>query len=330
MDLLALCPPFCTRKDFFTSLVEMMKGEAAISHIHPIASAFTPVIKFKIHNIHVDMLFGRASGKANIEKLINFQRLSLCPLTFADTNIGEKSEAIRIVAHAEAAERQGTQVNFKQVEGMTANMLREFTIEDSFLTGMEDESEVRSANGVRVTQFLINYVPDPVRFRVVLCAVKEWAILNGIYSNVLGFFGGVNWAIMVAYICKRYPKRQPSTLLRFFFKIFATWSWPHPVLLNITDETATEIAIEGMKPWDPKTNPRDARHLMPIVTPVFPRSKFLISSMPCSPIQRMNLHFPFLYFVDAERHSELDIQCWHSTKTPYPRRTRTCSFHYRR
>lgn len=27
----------------------------------------------------------------------------------------------------------------------------------------------------------------------------------------------------------------------------------------------------GMRPWDPKTNPRDARHVMPIITPVSPR-----------------------------------------------------------
>ena len=243
----------------------MMEGEADITDIHPIASAFTPVIKFKIHNIHFDMLFGRASGKANIEKLMNYQRRSTCPLAFIDTNTGNS-----VATHAEAAKGKGVQVHSKQVKNTAADMLPEFTIEDSFLTGMEDESEVRSANGVRVTQFLINYVPDQETFRVVLCAVKEWAILNGIYSNVLGFLGGVNWAIMVAYICKRYPKQQPSTLLSIFFKVFATWSWPAPVLLDNTNETPTGMTVEGMKPWDPEKNPRDARHVMPIITPVFP------------------------------------------------------------
>lgn len=289
VDLLALCPPSCTRKDFFTSLVEMMEGEAAISHIHPIASAFTPVIKFTIHNIHFDMLFGRASGKANIEKLVHFQRLSLCPLGLTNMNIARETGVLGIATHAEAARGQRALVNNNnnnnntattdnQIEGTAAGMLHEFTIEDSFLTGMEDDSEVRSANGVRVTQFIINYVPNADRFRLVLCAVKEWAMLHGIYSNVLGFLGGVNWAIMVAYVCKRYPNQLPSTLLSSFFKVFATWNWPKPVLLGSADGTTTGTTAGGMKPWDPKTNPRDARHVMPIITPVFPRSKIRIPS----------------------------------------------------
>jgi poly(A) polymerase len=120
----------------------------------------------------------------------------------------------------------------------------------------------------------MKYVPNPDNFRLVLCAVKEWATLNGIYSNVLGFLGGVNWAIMVAYVCKRHPKALPSTLLSKFFQTFATWNWPKPVLLDTGNAAVGETTVGGMKPWNPKTNPRDARHVMPIITPVFPRSKF--------------------------------------------------------
>lgn len=332
VDLLALCPPSCTRKDFFTSLVEMMEGEAAISHIHPIASAFTPVIKFTIHNIHFDMLFGRASGKANVEKLVHYQRLSICPLAAMDTNIARKTGALGIATHAEAAKGQGSLVNDNnttttinnQSEVTNADMLHEFTIENSFLTGMEDDSEVRSANGVRVTQFIMNYVPNPDVFRLVLCAVKEWAMLHGIYSNVLGFLGGVNWAIMVAHVCKRYPKQQPSTLLSAFFKIFSTWKWPKPVLLGNTNETNPYETAGGMRPWDPKTNPRDARHVMPIITPVFPRSEFLtVLLVDCFPDYYVRSYFmnslsfdtPPLSF--SERHSELDIQYRHSATTSY-------------
>ena len=282
VDLLALCPPACTRKDFFTSLVEMMEGEAAIGHIHPIASAYTPVIKFTVYNIHFDMLFGRVSGKANVEKLIHYQRLSPYPLVVTDTNMVKETRALGIATHVEAARGEGALVNdnisttiSNQSEGMSADVLHEFTIENSFLTGMADDSEVRSANGVRVTQFIMKYVPNSDTFRLVLCAVKEWAMLHGIYSNILGFLGGVNWAIMVAYVCKRFPKQAPSTLLSTFFKVFATWNWPKPVMLVNDNGTAIGTTAGVMKPWDPKTNPRDARHVMPIITPVFPRSEFL-------------------------------------------------------
>ncbi len=306
----------------------MMHSETAISHIHPIASAFTPVIKFKINNIHFDMLFGRASGKANIEKLMHFQRLSLCPLALMDANIVKKTGALGIA-------NENTD---KKIESSTDDMQQEFTIEDSFLTGMEDESEVRSANGVRVTQFLINYVPDPDRFRLVLCAVKEWAMLNGIYSNVLGFLGGVNWAIMVAYVCKEYPKQHPSTLLTTFFKVFATWNWPEPVLLDNYNETVIGTAAEGMKPWDPKTNPRDARHVMPIITPVFPRSKLLVLL-----IAYFLDAFVFLYQTRTyiycccfstlpftKYRSEFNVQHWYSTKTSYSGRISTSCIYFSR
>ena len=272
VDLLAICPPSCTRNDFFTSLVDMMKGESAITHIHPIASAFTPVIKFTIHNIHFDMLFGRATGKANIEKLINYQKLSLFPSGVASMNITRKTGSFGTASFAEAAMGKGA-IGNKNTTTKTEDLLHEFKIDDSFLTGMEDDSEVRSANGVRVTQFILDYVPNQDAFRLVLCAVKEWAMLQGIYSNVLGFLGGVNWAIMVAFVCKQNPTQPPSTLLSTFFKVFATWNWPDPVLLLNTDKQVPRT-IAGMKPWDPKTNPRDARHVMPIITPVFPRSKF--------------------------------------------------------
>ena len=283
VDLLALCPPSCTRKDFFTSLVEMMEGETAISNIHPIASAYTPVIKFTIDNVNFDMLFGRASGKANVEKLIQHQRLTLDPLVATGKDIFGKVGTFGIASRPGVLTGQGNIVDYtttisNESEGATTSLLHEFTIEDSFLKAMEDDSEVRSANGVRVTQFIINSVPNPDKFRLVLCAVKEWAMLHGIYSNVLGFLGGVNWAIMVAYVCKLHPKQPPSTLLSTFFKVFATWEWPKPVMLinnkSTGKGTTTGTIAGGMKPWDPTTNPRDARDVMPIITPVFPSSEF--------------------------------------------------------
>ena len=127
-------------------------------------------------------------------------------------------------------------------------------------------------NGVRVTQMVLSLVgggPARSRFRVVLLAVKEWARLNGIYSNMLGFLGGVNYAILVACVCQRYPNAAPSHLLRQFFVMFADWRWPTPVALCPV-QSSPPPGWAPQQVWCPARNRRDAFHLMPIITPCYP------------------------------------------------------------
>jgi hypothetical protein len=47
-------------------------------------------------------------------------------------------------------------------------------LDDQYLRGL-DESSVRSCNGVRVTERVLQLVPHPDRFRTTLIAVKHWA-----------------------------------------------------------------------------------------------------------------------------------------------------------
>ncbi|DBA05243.1 TPA: hypothetical protein N0F65_007405 [Lagenidium giganteum] len=138
-------------------------------------------------------------------------------------------------------------------------------LDDEFLRDL-DEPSVRSLNGVRVTERILQLVPDPDAFRTTLIAVKHWAKLRGIYSNVLGFLGGVNWAILVARICQLYPHALPSTLLAKFFRVYHLWAWPNPILLDVVNQQHPL----GFPTWNPKINPRDRLHVMPIITPAYP------------------------------------------------------------
>ena len=94
----------------------------------------------------------------------------------------------------------------------------------------------RCLNGVRVAQMITRLVPNIPVFTTTLRAIKLWAKRRGIYSNVLGFLGGVNWAILVAFVAQRYPNADPTMLLERFFRIFCTWNWPLPVLLTTIQE----------------------------------------------------------------------------------------------
>jgi poly(A) polymerase len=132
-----------------------------------------------------------------------------------------------------------------------------------------DEQGVRSMNGPRVAEKILRLVPDPESFGITLKAIKHWARQRGLYSNVLGFLGGVNYAILVAFVCQKYPNCCPSQLIKHFFNIFCQWRWPNPVLITEIEEWNDPDA--GFFPvWNAKVNPKDAHHLMPILTPAYP------------------------------------------------------------
>ena len=132
-----------------------------------------------------------------------------------------------------------------------------------------DEQGVRSLNGVRVAERLRLLVPNFDTFCTALRFIKLWAKQRGIYSNVLGFLGGVNYAILVAYVCQRFLTAPPSIIIQRFFQIFAIWQWPTPVLLaSIEDEK--DNGLRKFPIWNPELNIKDAQHIMPIITPAYP------------------------------------------------------------
>jgi len=89
---------------------------------------------------------------------------------------------------------------FARVEAKEVGEDLQNLLNDSILKNC-DEKSVRSLNGSRVADIVLEKVPDKEKFSTTLRCIKLWAKNRGIYSNVLGYFGGVSWMILVAFIC---------------------------------------------------------------------------------------------------------------------------------
>ncbi|CAL0322065.1 unnamed protein product [Lupinus luteus] len=186
-----------------------------------------------------------------------------------------------------------------------------------------DEPTVRSLNGCRVADQILRLVPNAEHFRTTLCCLKLWAKRRGVYSNVTGFLGGVNWALLVAHICQLYPNAVPSMLVSRFFRVYTQWRWPNPVMLCPIEENELGFSI-----WNPRKNPRDRTHLMPIITPTYPcmNSSYNVSTSTlrvmveqfqygnkiCGEIELNNVQWsalfePNLFFENYKNYLQIDL-----------------------
>jgi poly(A) polymerase len=142
---------------------------------------------------------------------------------------------------------------------------KDFNLKDSNLLRGLDEQELRSLNGTRVTDEILTLVPEESTFKLALRAVKLWAQRRAIYANILGYPGGVAWALMVARVCQLYPRANSAVLIVKFFSIMSKWRWPEAVMLKNIEDGPLQVRV-----WNPQIYKGDSFHLMPVITPAYP------------------------------------------------------------
>lgn len=121
-------------------------------------------------------------------------------------------------------------------------------LDDNLLRGLE-MTDISTLNGNRVTDEILELVPQPATFKTALRAIKLWAQRRGIYANIVGFCGGVAWAMLLARVCQLYPKATSSTIVLKFFRVMGNWNWPLPVQLKHADKIDLNLKV-----WNPKVS----------------------------------------------------------------------------
>lgn len=149
--------------------------------------------------------------------------------------------------------------------------------DDNVLRGCDDEA-ISSLNACRNNDLIIELVPNKEAFKTVLKTVKVWAKTRDLYSNKIGYLGGIAWAILTAKTCQLYPNLPPNKLLEKLFFTFYRWNWKIPVMLCELREPKGFNLPTTHRNWNPKA--AEQGELMSIITPAYPsiNSTFNVSS----------------------------------------------------
>ncbi|XP_065199639.1 poly(A) polymerase type 3-like [Planococcus citri] len=138
-------------------------------------------------------------------------------------------------------------------------------LSDDMILKNLDPRCIRSLHECRMSDEILRLVPNVETFRLALHVIKLWAKQHGIYSNVLGYFGGISWAILVAKTCQLYPNAVASTIIQKFFSVFSQWNWPDPVSLKRPTKCNSNLPV-----WNSGYNMPDQAKLIPIISPTYP------------------------------------------------------------
>ena len=287
LDTVLLIPASISRERFFTSFTKLLLSAPeglVIDSLMAVPDAHVPVLKMVANGLPVDIL--------------------PCPIPPRDLD--------RLLASADAS------TGF-----LDFRLLR---IQDL------DTPSLLALNGVRVGRTLVDSIragyvisdDEKVtggdarmdKFRLCLRVVKHWAKERGVYSNVLGFFGGVTWAILLVRTCVSFTEDKslvidtcseseiisrffrslhehpwgvsnpislrplPLALSQFLLTMRSTNSTPSLSQLPSPSDDVGETANSAECMWDPSMSDVDRRALLPVLTPVAPFMNSTFNAFP--------------------------------------------------
>lgn len=194
-------PRHVTRDDFFSSLKEIFLKHPKVTNLVAIEGAIVPILTFDFDEINIDL------------------QIAILPRNTIPDNLNILDDQIlRDVDSATEKSLNGPRVT-------------ELMIKVGY--AMVSLGVLLSMALTYTSCLVVQLTPNRKSFISVLRIVRRWAKRRGLYSNKMGYLGGVNWCILVCFINQLYPTAAPSTLLLRFFMVLSNWKWPLAVQVSV-------------------------------------------------------------------------------------------------
>lgn len=280
LDLLALCPVHVSREAFFALVPALLiacsreSGASAFAptFVQALPDAYVPVIKLGVGGLQVDLLYARIPLSRLPPALLGAVLDCASPLPL-DRSAAAAAPAASSSAGAPAP------LQLPPLLGVLDDALAR-------RLAAEDPKSGLSLNGVRVTERILASLPAPADLRafqvwgrngylvdsflaacaraatdfplslqIALVALKTWAKARGLYGHVLGYPGGVAWAIIVATVAQVRPMPggpggRPGALRRRRFSVWYPRSQAKPGRAPLALLRAVLFALTRFR-WGP-------------------------------------------------------------------------------
>jgi poly(A) polymerase len=189
------------REDFFQVMYDMLRLRPEVTELAAVPDAFTPVITMSFSDIPV----------------------SLGPFVSLSTILWSVYDKVYRNTNISCLVPLGVQIDLTFARLGLTTIPDTLDLSDGALLRNLDDRCIRSVNGSRVTDEVLRLVPNIPTFRLTLRCVKLWAHRRAVYSNMMGFLGGIAWAMLVARVCQLYPNACAATIISRFFSILHQW-----------------------------------------------------------------------------------------------------------
>lgn len=258
-------------KNFFGSFQQILFDDGSFTSIQAIKRSIVPIIKIECNKLSIDLAFSSAPFDYDlIDNNLDQVLLNNDILTRMEDTMIRSYNAWRN-AHQLLKSIRDT---IKQLPNpVSVDNNNEYVQNQNNPNQNNEFLQTTNHSNLSSEERLHN-------FRWTMKIIKIWAMRRGIYSNMLGYLGGMSQAILVAKVCQMHPNFCLSKLVERFFFIYQFFPWEDIPLKLVEPQSNLELVerLQHSKGYfqrdegqtSNRENTSQPKRGLSILTPAFP------------------------------------------------------------